>query len=77
MGAERADICMGLARPSEFRTQPLAGLRFSTFFLHDGKAATLQEAIELHDGEAAAARSRFRNLSPQRRAALLRFLGSL
>ncbi len=77
MGAERADICLGLAEPSEFRTQPLAGLRFSTFFLHDGKAASIQEAIELHGGEAAAARNRFRHLSPLRRAALLRFLASL
>jgi hypothetical protein len=29
MGPELADICFGLAAPSEFRTEPLMGLRFS------------------------------------------------
>jgi len=77
MGEERADICLGLALPSEFRTEPLMGLRLMTFFLHDGQAKTIEEAIELHGGEAAKARDRFRRLSPQRRNALLRFLNSL
>jgi len=77
MGAERADICLGLASPSEFRTEPLMGLRLSKSFLHDGKAKSIQEAIELHAGEAAPARDRFRRLSPTPRAALLRFLASL
>jgi len=36
MGDERADICLGLATPSEFRTEPLMGLRSATRFLHDG-----------------------------------------
>jgi len=77
MGAARADICLGLASPSEFRTEPLMGVRFKHRFLHDGKATTIDEAVRLHDGEAAAARRRFEQLPPERRAALLRFLGSL
>jgi CxxC motif-containing protein (DUF1111 family) len=77
MGEERADICLGLASPSEFRTEPLMGLRLMTTFLHDGKATTIEEAIDMHGGEAAKSRDRFRRLSPQRRAALLKFLKSL
>ena len=77
MGSERGDICLGLASPSEFRTAPLMGLRLEEAFLHDGKARTVEEAIELHAGEARATRERFRHLSPVRRAALLRFLAAL
>ncbi len=77
MGPERADICLGEASPSEFRTEPLMGLRLMKSFLHDGKATTIEEAIRLHGGEAAAARKRFEKLPPERRAAVLRFLESL
>lgn len=77
MGPERADICLGLAEPAEFRTEPLMGLRLREKFLHDGAAATIEEAIELHAGEAAGARDRFRKLSARERAAVLKFLGSL
>jgi CxxC motif-containing protein (DUF1111 family) len=77
MGPGLADICLGLAEPSEFRTEPLMGLRFATAFLHDGRAQTIEQAIELHGGEATAARDRFVALSLLERVALLRFLRSL
>ena len=77
MGAGRADICLGLAKPSEFRTEPLIGLRFAKRFLHDAAAMTLEQAIELHDGEAAAARDRFKRLAPKDSAAVLAFLKTL
>ncbi len=77
MGAERADICLALATPSEFRTEPLMGLRLSERFLHDGAAATVEEAIELHGGEGAAARDRFKGLSETQRAAVVAFLKAL
>ena len=77
MGADRGDICLGLATPSEFRTEPLIGLRFAKKFLHDGGAATLEQAIELHGGEGAAARERFRQLHQEERSALAEFLKSL
>ncbi len=77
MGPARADICLGDALPSEFRTEPLMGLRFMKTFLHDGKAKSVEEAIQLHGGGAEASRRRFDKLSPERRAAVLRFLGSL
>ena len=77
MGAELADICFGLATPSEFRTEPLMGLRFSTHFLHDGRATTPEQAIDFHGGEAARSRDLFRALPPADRAALVAFLKSL
>jgi len=77
MGPELADICLGDARPAEFRTEPLMGLRFVTAFMHDGRALTIQQAIALHGGEAAGARRRFVGLSFFERLALLRFLRSL
>jgi CxxC motif-containing protein (DUF1111 family) len=77
MGPELADICLGLAGPSDFRTEPLIGLRSGTRFLHDGRADTPERAIELHDGEAANARDRFLKLSADERAAVVAFLKSL
>jgi CxxC motif-containing protein (DUF1111 family) len=77
MGPELADICLSLATPSEFRTEPLMGARLQARFLHDGRAKTVEEAVELHGGEGAGARERFRGLSNSERGALLKYLGSL
>ncbi|MGH7700555.1 MAG: di-heme oxidoredictase family protein [Gemmatimonadales bacterium] len=77
MGPDLADICLGLATPAEFRTEPLMGLRLMTQFLHDGRATTLDQAIEFHGGEAAGARDRFRALSQRDRETLLAFLRTL
>lgn len=77
MGAGLADICFGDATPSEFRTEPLMGLRLSRRFLHDGRAASIEEAIQLHGGEAAAARRAFGALPARDRSALLEFLRTL
>ena len=77
MGPDLADICLGLATPSEFRTEPLVGVRLAKHFLHDGRADSLEQAIELHGGEASAARDRFKSLEPKDRKALLAFLKTL
>ena len=77
MGPDLADICMGQALPEEFRTEPLWGLRFRLTFLHDGRARTIDTAIQLHGGEANGARARYLALSDEERAVLLRFLGNL
>src|SRR6185436_3426803 len=77
MGPERADICLGLATPSEFRTEPLMGVRLMQQFMHDGKATTPDEAIEMHGGEGWRAREKFRKASSKDREALLEFLRSL
>jgi len=77
MGPDPADICFGLATPSEFRTEPLMGLRLATQFLHGGRAKTPEQAVELHGGEGARARDLFKALPAADRAALLAFLKTL
>jgi CxxC motif-containing protein (DUF1111 family) len=53
------------------------GLRLSTAFLHDGRAATIEEAVRLHGGEGQGSRDRFVGLSEKDRRAILQFLESL
>jgi CxxC motif-containing protein (DUF1111 family) len=77
MGPDNADICFGLATPSEFRTEPLMGLRLASKFLHDGRAATPEAAIAGHGGEGAKSRDLFQSLAPGQKAALLAFLKTL
>ncbi len=77
MGPNLADICLAQALPSEFRTEPLMGLRFKTAFLHDGRATSIEQAIDFHGGEGAAARDRFEALPLGERAAIVRFLRGL
>jgi CxxC motif-containing protein (DUF1111 family) len=74
----------GRATGGEWRTTPLWGIGLSAdfqggqaFYLHDGRARTLADAIEYHGGEGAASRERFRALSAEDRERLLRFLRSL
>jgi CxxC motif-containing protein (DUF1111 family) len=77
MGPPLGDICLALATPTEFRTEPLMGLHLKKNFLHDGRATTVEQAIELHGGEAAKTRDSFRALAPGERAALVAFLKTL
>ena len=77
MGPELGDICLALATPSEFRTEPLMGLHLKKNFLHDGRATEVEQAVDLHGGEAAKVRDVFRSLAPGERAALLAFLKAL
>lgn len=65
------------AGASELRTPALWGLRFRRPLLHDGRAATIEAAIERHAGEAALAIRGYRALSRDDRASLLAFLRSL
>jgi CxxC motif-containing protein (DUF1111 family) len=75
MGATLNDgISMGIATGAEFRTQPLWGLRHHAPYLHDGRADTIHDAIDLHGGEAQPARDAYSQLPESDRAALLRFL---
>ena len=73
----------GLATGSEWRTPPLWGIGLvetvngHTFFLHDGRARNLEEAILWHGGEAADSRDKFKGLTLEERNALIKFLGSL
>ena len=67
----------GVALGTEFRTQPLWGLRYLSVFLHNASADTLDEAIAAHGGEAEAARQAFDALKPDDQQDLLAFLNSL
>ena len=70
-------IRQGAAAPEEIRTPALWGLRFRRPLLHDGSAATIDEAIRRHGGEAEAARRAYERLGEDARSALVRFLGPL
>lgn len=84
MGDRLADNRVdGDATGREWRTTPLWGLRLmrdfldgEAFLLHDGSAATVDEAIRLHGGEAERARARFVGLNDEDRTALLDFVES-
>lgn len=71
------------AAGNDWRTPPLWGIGLvstvdgHTFFLHDGRARNLTEAILWHGGEAQASRENYRTLSKSDRDALLAFLNSL
>lgn len=73
----------GRANGQEWRTAPLWGIGMTetvsghTYFLHDGRARSLLEAVLWHGGEAQAARDRVVEIPPEGRAALIRFLESL
>ncbi len=74
---------VGVASGREWRTPPLWGIGLTktvnghTFFLHDGRARSLTEAILWHGGEGKNARDRFAALEKHDRDALLTFLESL
>ena len=61
----------------DMKTAPLWGLRASAPYLHDGRAATVDEAVRGHDGEAAISRDRYQRLLPSQRRQLLDFLDTL
>ncbi len=77
MGPELADVCSPGTTPSEWKTARLVGLGLRSEFLHNGRAAGVEQAILLHGGEAAASRDAFRRLSAESRRQVLAFLRTL
>ena len=84
MGQGLADgQVVGEATGKEWRTPPLWGIGLTeevnghTYFLHDGRARNLLEAILWHGGEAQKARDRIISMKPYERQALISFLESL
>jgi CxxC motif-containing protein (DUF1111 family) len=73
---EDAGAAVG-ASLQEWRTPPLWGLRNSAPYLHDGRAATVDEAITLHGGHGAPAAQRYAQLTARRKQQLGAFLLSL
>lgn len=85
MGPELDDnFTEGSATTAEWRTSPLWGLGLgqdaqggATFLMHDGRAKTLEEAIQLHGGEAVNSRNAYNELSQNEKDQLIAFLNSL
>lgn len=74
----------GSAKTFEWRTPPLWGLGLSPnsqggqyFLLHDGRAKSIEEAIQMHGGEALQSKNNFTQLMQADKNALLKFLKSL
>ncbi len=74
--ADRRDHPSGVPA-DQFLTRPLWGLADTGPWLHDGRAATLDDAILLHGGEAQDERDAFERLPPGAKAELRVFLTSL
>ena len=79
MGSTLNDgISLGVAKPAEYRTPPLWGLRFRlNQLLHDSRGSNPEQAIIFHGGEAARSRNAFLALPAEDRRALLEFLKTL
>lgn len=71
------DLREGDAEATEWRTAPLWAMSEQTYFLHDGRATSVLDAILWHGGEADAARSAVLALSPADRDALIAYLEHL
>ncbi|MBA4140463.1 MAG: thiol oxidoreductase, partial [Segetibacter sp.] len=74
----------GSAKTSEWRTPPLWGLGLSKnsqggkyFLLHDGRAKSINEAIQMHGGEATKSINNFNALKASEKQQLIKFLESL
>lgn len=73
----------GLAQGCEWRTTPLWGIGLQsivnghTYYLHDGRARNLTEAIMWHDGEGAVSRILYSRMNKEERDALIKFINSL
>lgn len=84
MGEGLADLRPeGQASGLEWKTPPLWGIGHTkavnghTFFLHDGRARNLTEAILWHGGEAKNSRDKFKQMIKADRDAILAFLNSM
>ena len=74
----------GDANGSEWRTAPLWGTRLvgdflngEEFYLHDGRASSVDEAIRLHGGEAQAIKDGYEALGADAQMAVVEFVKSL
>ncbi len=72
-----------LANGREWRTPPLWGIGYTqevnghTYFLHDGRARSLMEAVLWHGGEAEQSKQKVLQLNQAERDSLIAFLNSL
>jgi CxxC motif-containing protein (DUF1111 family) len=74
---EEPDPSSTSPHPGEWRTPPLWGVADSAPYLHDGRAATLEDAIQMHRGQGAKSATQFAKLNVAQKGQLLSFLRSL
>lgn len=74
----------GNVETSEWRTPPLWGIGLSAnsqggqmFLLHDGRASSIEEAIEMHGGEANNSKAQYLSLTSEEKSQLIQFINSL
>jgi CxxC motif-containing protein (DUF1111 family) len=77
MGVLGDGITQNAATGRLMRTAPLWGVRTQTRLLHDGRAASVTDAVRAHDGQGAAARQAFDALGTGQRRKLLAFIATL
>lgn len=77
MGTLGDGIVQGTAGARDIKTPPLWGLRASAPYLHDGRAATIEDAIKAHTGEGTVSKDRYLKLTPDQQALLVEFLKSI
>jgi CxxC motif-containing protein (DUF1111 family) len=77
LGPGLANVCAADAAPQELRTSMLMGLQHRRFYLHDGRARDLREAILAHGGEAHRVRDAFARLPWLQQEYVILFLRSL
>ena len=77
LGPDLAAHCTSGAEATEYRTEPLMGLRYRSVYLHDGRAGRIRDAILSHGGEASNARAAFSALDRVTQEAVLAFLRTL
>ncbi len=76
-GSDPGPEPVGPATPAEWRTPPLWGVADSAPYMHDGRAATLEQAIGAHTGQGASSAARFNRLNPTEQRQLVAFLKTL
>lgn len=77
MGSLNDGIAQSAAGSHEMKTAPLWGLGASAPYLHDGRAPTIESAIQAHDGEAKTIRDRYLTLQRDQQKVLIEFLKSI
>jgi CxxC motif-containing protein (DUF1111 family) len=77
MGTLGDGIAQGSAGVRDMKTPPLWGLRVSGPYLHNGRAATIEDAIKAHEGEAKIIKDRYLKLTADQQALLVEFLKSI
>ena len=63
--------------PEQWKTPPLWGVADSAPYFHDGKSASLEEAIERHFGQAEHSRKLYKQLSKDKKKMVVEFLQTL